>query len=155
MEPEGIRRAPAIAGRNTNGAVEDDVLMDNGDESMNGLLKEHDWKYMRSIHDELLHGLCTRINARASAMASGKDGNPHERYLALYRYIHKADGIIADCFNDWRRSTLNMKILALRRNGLLTDEHVKGLSSEGQEWLRMLEGTEKRFSNVHVKGTRR
>lgn len=110
---------------------------------MESPLKERDWMYMRSIHDELLHGLCAEINKRAAHIASGNNGNPHERYLVLYRYIHEADGIIVDCFDDWRRSTLTATILALRRNDLLTGEHVEHLSSEAQEWLRKTEEPEK------------
>jgi hypothetical protein len=106
---------------------------------VDGPLKERDWKYMRSIHDELLHRLCADINQRAAGIASADDTNPHERYLTLYRYIQEADGIIADCFNDWRRSRLSIKILALRRNDLLTDQHLQGLSPEAQEWLHKVE----------------
>lgn len=106
---------------------------------MDGPLKESDWKYLRSLHDELLHRLCEDVNRRAVGIASGRDGNPHKRYLALYRYIRDADRIVAECFNDWRRSTLGIRILALRHHGLLTDEHVLGLSPEAQEWLRFVE----------------
>lgn len=106
---------------------------------MDGPFSERDWKYMRSIHDELLHRLCSDINKRAAAIASGTDGNPHQRYLALYRYMQDADAIIGDCFNDWSRSRLGLKILALRRNGLLTDQHVEHLLPGAQEWLRKAE----------------
>lgn len=110
---------------------------------MEGPLKEQDWKYMRSIHDELLHRLCSSINERATVIVSEGVGNPHERYLALYRFIQEADGTIADCFNDWRRSTLSSKILELRRNGLLTDQHVENLSADAQDWLRKVEEMDK------------
>ncbi len=111
---------------------------------MDGALKERDWKYMRSIHDELLHRLCADINEQATAIASGNDGNPHERYLALCRHLQDADETVGDCFNDWRRSRLGIKVLALRRNQLLRDEHVRNLSPEAQQWLRNVEEMEKR-----------
>lgn len=103
---------------------------------MDGPLKERDWKYLRSIHDELLHKLCADINRRAAELATCRGENPYKQYLLLYRYIQDADSIIADCFNDWRRSRLALKIMQLRHHGLLTDEHVSNLSPEAQDWLR-------------------
>jgi hypothetical protein len=102
---------------------------------MEGLLKERDWKYMRSIHDELLHRLCADINRSAAKLASAATDNPHEQYLALSRFIRDSDSTIAACFNDWRRSQLAIKIINLRHYGLLTDHHITNLSPEAQEWL--------------------
>ena len=109
---------------------------------MEGFLKEKDWKYMRSIHDEMLHKLCADINRRAAEIATSSPGNPHDQYLALYRYIQESDAVIADCFNDWRRSRLSLKIMNLRYHGLLTNQYIKKLSAEAQEWLRRIEGPE-------------
>jgi hypothetical protein len=106
---------------------------------MDGPLKERDWKYMRSIHDEMLHKLCENINRRAVEIVTSGSGNSHEQYLSLYRHIQDSDEIIEVCFNDWKRSRLTDRILFLRRYGLLTDRHVKNLTSEGQAWLKMME----------------
>lgn len=103
-------------------------------------MRERDWKYLRRLHDEMLHGLCAQINRRAADIAVAEGKNPHHQYLELYRYIQDADATIGDCFNDWRRSTLGLKVIHLRRHGLLTDEHLEGLSPEAQDWLRMVEG---------------
>ncbi|MBN1545284.1 MAG: hypothetical protein JW902_01345 [Syntrophaceae bacterium] len=102
---------------------------------MEGPLKERDWKYMRSIRDELLYRLCTDINRNAAKLASASTDKPHEQYLALYRFIRDSDSIIAACFNDWRRSRLTNVIIQLRHHGLLTDQHAMHLSPEAQEWL--------------------
>ena len=107
---------------------------------MKGPIQERDWKYLRAIHDEMLHELCTRINEQAAAIASAAgEGNPHERYLKLYRHIQDSDDIIAACFNDWRRSKIGMRILALRSHGLFKDSHVQKLSDTAREWLEMVE----------------
>ena len=102
---------------------------------MNIQIKESDWKYLRSIFDEMLQELCSRINNQAAEIALAEDGSPHEQYRKLYRHIKDSDKNIADCFNDWRRSNIKMKILSLRKHGLLLDEHVRSLSNETQEWL--------------------
>ena len=101
-------------------------------------IPERDWKYMRSIHDEILAALCDRINSQSEVILKQGQNTPHKTYLDLYRHIQDSDDIIARCFNDWRRSTLQMKISALLENGLLTDAHIQNLSPEAQERLRAL-----------------
>ncbi len=107
-----------------------------------GPLQEKDWKYMRSIHDELLHALCARINDGAVQRVTRGSGNPHERYLELYTYINESDNIVAVCFNDWRRSTLMLKIHALRSHGLLSDAHVEHFSDSARAWLARVEASD-------------
>lgn len=105
---------------------------------MAGPIHERDWKYLRSIQDEMLNELCSRILTEVAEIA-GAGGTPHQRYRALYRHLQKSDDIIADCFDDWRRSTINVRILNLRHHRLLKDEHVTRMSGEAQEWLRRME----------------
>lgn len=107
--------------------------------SLQGPFQEQDWKYMRSIHDELLHALCTRINDQAVALVRSRLGNPHDRYLELFTHIKESDRIVAECFNDWRRSNIDYKIIALRHYGLLQDAHVEYLNPEVRQWLTTLE----------------
>jgi len=105
---------------------------------MEGPLQEKDWKTMRSIKDELLQELCSRINLKSSQILADTTKTPHLRYGDLYGHVKDSDRIVADCFDDWRRSRLSMKIICLRRHKLLTDEHVKHLSNSAQEWIKMI-----------------
>ena len=106
---------------------------------MESPLTERDWKYLRRIHDEMLATLCARINKAAAEMASDSSSSPYQQYLKLYQHVQDSDHIVAECFNDWRRSTLSNRILSLRYHRLLTDEHVQGLSAEAQQWLNKVE----------------
>lgn len=110
---------------------------------MSGPIKERDWKYLRSIRDEMLHTLCARINRKAAEIVAAEGSSPHKQYLKLYRHIEESDDIIADCFNDWRRSNVSAKIMFLRRHGLLRNEYVQNLSKGAQEWLIKVEEFEK------------
>ena len=105
---------------------------------MDGPILEPDWKYLRSIRDELINELCSRILRQAVEIARA-EGNPLERYKALYRHIEKSDEVVADCFDDWRRSTVRNTIICLRHHRLLTDDHVMHMSETAQAWLRMVE----------------
>ena len=94
---------------------------------------EHDWKHMKKIHDSLLDRLCARINSQAKAIIDDRSSPDHKKYQALYKHIHDADGIIARCFNDWRRSSILMRIVAIKHENLFTPEEFDGLSKDLQK----------------------
>jgi hypothetical protein len=87
-------------------------------------LPEKGWKYLRSIEPELLSDLCRKINQKAAQLLSSEFESEHKKYLALYKHIETSDKIVADCFNDWRRSTLTLKLALLRRHKVLKDEQM-------------------------------
>ncbi len=106
---------------------------------MEGPLEELDWKYLRSMEKTLLNSLCHRINQEASRIVNSDLGSEHEKYRKLYRHIKDSDEIIADCFDDWRRSRIDITLLLLRKHGLITSEHVEHLSDSCKEFLRRAE----------------
>ena len=99
---------------------------------------ERDWKYTRSVHDDLLAALCERINKQSADLLASVAGSEPAKYLALYRHIQDSDQIIAECFNDLKRSNLLIKLAALQRHGILTPENIENLSPETQERLQAL-----------------
>jgi hypothetical protein len=98
-------------------------------------IPERDWKYLRSTEKELLAKLCGKINRKALEILQAPEVGEHERYLRLYRHIEKSDKIVADCFNDWRRSDIVLKLLLIRKHKLLSAEMVAKLSEETRELL--------------------
>ncbi len=77
-------------------------------------IPERDWKYLRTIRDEMLQTLCKRINDEAVRIVTSKSGSEHDKYLRLFKHIMKKDDIVGFCFNDWRRSNIINHILWLR-----------------------------------------
>lgn len=98
-------------------------------------IPERDWRCLRGIQKELLAELCGRINGKALEMLQAPEVGEHERYLRLFRHYQDSDGIVAACFNDWRRSNLVLKLLLLRKHKLLTEGMVANLSEEARELL--------------------
>ena len=90
-------------------------------------IPERDWKYLRSIKRELLEALCKRINDEALRIVTDPSPSQHEKFLRLYNHLMEENEVVAECFDDWRRSNILDKLLALRRRRLLTDEHVSRL----------------------------
>ena len=105
---------------------------------MAGSIPERDWKYMKEIKDHLLAILCRQINRRSVVILKENNGSEYEKYLRHYEHIKNSDRIIAECFDDWRRSTLMQKLIALQHYDLLTDEQVEQLSGETQQKLKAL-----------------
>ena len=98
-------------------------------------LPERDWKYMRGLKPELLDQLCRQINAQTVQILSDDQASPHESYRKAFDHIHDSDRIIADCFDDWRRSTLRNKLQFLLYHDLLSPEQYAGLTEETREFL--------------------
>ena len=97
---------------------------------MENSIPERDWKYLRRIKPELLSILCRRINLSAAKILRAKEESEHDKYIKLYKHIEESDCIIADCFNDWRRSNIRLKLHFLIHHRLLTDEQIENLSQE-------------------------
>ena len=106
---------------------------------MAGSISESDWKYLRSIHDELLVSLCKRINEKTIGILHSKDKTDHEKYLKAYQHIKKSDDIVAECFNDWRRSTIAQRLIRMHRHRLLTENHLQNLSEKTRELVKWSE----------------
>jgi hypothetical protein len=93
-------------------------------------IPEHDWKYLRQIHDELLEKLSKRINDKVREALADTSRSEYDRRGNVYGLVLKCDKVVAECFDDWRRSRAIWSLLALRHHGLLTDEQLGNLSEE-------------------------
>ena len=118
---------------------------------------ERDWKYLKRIHDEMLASLCAGINQQAADLLQSPAESEHAKYLSLYNHLRKSDDILAESFNDWRRSTIVQKAACLYRHGVLTQEHLAQLSPDAQECVRFSESLwkEKKKEPNKVLGTAR
>lgn len=100
---------------------------------------EKDWKYLASIKQGLLEALSLRINEQARSLLDEEGVTEFEKSRALYRHVRDSDDIVAECFDDWRRSRFFLRCIALRKHGLLTDEHMACLSARTQESIKSLQ----------------
>ena len=99
-------------------------------------IPERDWRFLRSIEDELLAILCARINQQTAKILTDPQLNERQKYHAVYKHIKESGKIVTDCFDDWKRSDINIKIMFLNRHNLFKPEHLARLSDESKHWLR-------------------
>ena len=98
---------------------------------------ESDWKYLRKIQEQMLNRLCDKLLDKLNEetkQEARKDGS-HKQYLKVYRLLKELDDEIAVCFNDWRRSTILTRLLAMKRLGVISEQEVNGLSEETKRRL--------------------
>lgn len=102
---------------------------------MSDLPSERDWRYLRSIFEEMVEELSRRLNDEVRATLARSDLSENEKRRAVYDLVQKNDRTVADCFDDWRRSRLFERCLALRKHGLLTSERLEGLTPEFRQMI--------------------
>ncbi len=99
-------------------------------------IPEPDWRIFKEIRKNMLEEFCRRILDEVMAASQGTDGSAHDRYLKVYKLIHKRDRQIADAFNDFRRSTAVYQLCIMRRMDLLGDEDLSKFSEQTQARVR-------------------
>ncbi len=107
---------------------------------MNSNFTEADWKLFRRYEKAMLEQLTGRINEESSAILVDADQTEYEKFLKLYRHIHDANEIVADCFDDWRRSRMSMFGMALLEHELIPEEMWDRLSPSARGALGLLTG---------------
>lgn len=110
---------------------------------MNRSIPEHDWKYMKKLKPELLDVLCARINSQSQQILADTGIGDYKKFLNLFDHINESNSIVAECFDDWRRSTLFFRLLALLHHDLLTHEHILNLSEDIQQKILAIEKLDK------------
>lgn len=91
---------------------------------------ENDWKQLRAIQDEKLSLVCERVFGLVESIAKQRKGEEHEAFLKLWEAVNEGNELIAQLFNDTRRSNAMFKLMAWRKHGLLSDAEL-GLFTAG------------------------
>ena len=94
---------------------------------------EADWKYMRALKSTLVERLCERINQKTLSMLNDPAKTAYERYLDIFEKTQKDDMDVASAFDDWRRSTISIRIMEIFRQGLFTDSEIQGFTQQTRE----------------------
>jgi hypothetical protein len=91
-------------------------------------IPESDWRHFREVHRKLLEEFSSRSLAGIVRAIEANEGTAHEKYLKVYKLIHKHDEEMARAFDDVRRSTAVMQLGIMRRMKLLNDEDLSRFS---------------------------
>jgi hypothetical protein len=100
---------------------------------------ESDWKVLRVVKTDALDRYCARVLDECRTAIDG-EGSPHERYLRLFQLVQDRNETLADAFDDMRRSTAFLRLMDMRRLGLLTKEDFARFSPETREAVLHMSG---------------
>ncbi len=98
-------------------------------------IPEKDWKLFRKLQTELTDTACEMIFRRVEDITNERHGKEHQSYLELYRLIEFEDNKIAEMFNNPTRNNVSLKIAALKKHAVLSDEQLQLFSKETQEFV--------------------
>ena len=102
-------------------------------------IKESDWKYLKKLKPVLLERACANINKEAQLILENKENHDqHQVYLAIYKHYEKKDDMIADCFNDYRRSTAKQRILRLVDYGIMSEDELQGSNDDTKGFVELI-----------------
>lgn len=97
-------------------------------------LPEREWKILSRLRPLALERLCRGIlDGARNLIVMAEDGTYYQTYLALYRYIREQDQLVADCFDDWRRSRALILLAIWRQRQLITDEEFAAFSQQTRD----------------------
>jgi hypothetical protein len=88
------------------------------------------------MQSDKLSAACERILVAAEDIARKRTGNEHETFLKLWEETNEGNRLIAELFDDLRRSNALFKLIAWRKNDLLSDAELALFSEETQQALR-------------------
>ena len=90
-------------------------------------IPEKDWKQLRAMQSEKLSVACERILGKAEGMLKERTENEHEAFLKLWEETNNGNRLIAELFDDLRRSNAIVKLVAWRKNNLLSYIFLRGV----------------------------
>lgn len=102
-----------------------------------------DWKVLRKLHPVVLDRFCRRILEEIGSISADTAKSNHQRYRAIYQLIRRRDDEMAEAFDDMPRSMTEIRVLALRKHGLLTDEELARFSKETRDVVQSILGPSK------------
>ncbi len=101
---------------------------------------EKDWKLFRKLQVELTAKACDLVFKKVENITNDRIGKEHQSYLDLYRLIEVEDNKIAEMFNNPTRNNVLLKIVSLKKHGILSNEQLQLFSEETQEFVSRILG---------------
>jgi hypothetical protein len=96
-------------------------------------MQESEWKYFRRLRVVALNRFCEKVLHDITQIAADATKSPHERYLEIYKVIQQRDQAIAEAFNNPRRSTAVMQLVAIHSHGLVNDDELNAFTQETRD----------------------
>jgi len=104
-------------------------------------IAESDWKKLCELHKVALERHCQKILSDVQEMSSVQPLSYHQLYLQLFKLIESSDKDIGQIFDNLKRSTALIHLVAYRTRALVTDQEFSSFSPETQDRVIFLIGS--------------
>ena len=91
---------------------------------------ESDWKVFKQLQKVALDRCCQKVLDRIAEVSAQKGKSPHDKYGEIYDIMEESDANIARLFDNSRRSNAAIQIMAIREEGLWTDQELARFSPQ-------------------------
>jgi len=98
-------------------------------------IREADWKVLRKLRPILLYRYCQKVLREINRIGAEENKSDHDRYLAVYQEVQKHDREIGLLFNNPRRLSALMQLMAINDRDLFTEEELSLFSTDIHEML--------------------
>jgi peptide subunit release factor 1 (eRF1) len=102
------------------------------------VVPEADWKLFRRLREAALEEFCRRVLDETERFRQTDGRSHHERYLALYRWLHDRDRELEQAFADPRRSQMVIQLATIARLGFVSEEDLAGFSQSTQDGVAVI-----------------
>jgi len=96
-------------------------------------MQESEWKRFRQLHVVALNRFCEKVLQEISQITADATKSPHERYLQIFKVLRERDRVVADAFDDLRRSTALMQLAIIYAQGLINDDELRDFTQETRD----------------------
>ena len=110
-------------------------------------IKESDWKIFRKLHSVALDRFCGQILMEIERINSDRVKGFHQKYLDIYKLLHRRDKEMAQIFDGLRRSTALTQIAPIKDRGLLTEDEFLRFSQETRDAVDLMLGARRSTGN--------
>jgi hypothetical protein len=101
-------------------------------------MPEKDWRYLRSIQDDLIERVSEKMNAEVAVILAQDDMTARAKRVKVYEIAQQTHYLIMDCFDHWKRSNIWLKCRAMMKHGVLEEKDLEHLTPETADHIRSM-----------------
>lgn len=96
-------------------------------------IRESDLKLFRQLYPVARDRLCESVIRDIMRIASDGTKTPHQRYLNIFELVRERNRLLAEAFDNPRRSTALFQLAIFHSHGLLTAKESARFSLEARD----------------------
>jgi hypothetical protein len=110
-------------------------------------IKESDWKFLRRVHTVALERYCEQILLEIRHVNLDKSKSFHQRYLDIFKVLHRRDKEMAETFDGLRRSRAYFQLASMKSRGMVTGDDILCFSQETRDAVNLILGERRDIGN--------